>query len=39
MIKTWVKNGVLYSEPYDDPVRREPAKGLWLDTSKMPGPA
>jgi hypothetical protein len=38
IVKTWVKKGVLRSEPYDDPVRREPAKGLRLDTSKMPGP-
>jgi hypothetical protein len=39
IVKTWVKNGVLRSEPYDDPVRREPVKGLRLDASKMPGPA
>jgi hypothetical protein len=37
MIKTWVRNGVLYSEPYDDPDRRERVQGLRLDISKRPG--
>jgi hypothetical protein len=39
IIRTWVKNGVLRSEPYDDPVRREEAKGLRLDVTKRPGAA
>jgi hypothetical protein len=37
MIKTWVRNGVLYVEEYDDPVRRSKAKGLYVDTAKRPG--
>jgi hypothetical protein len=37
IIRTWVRNGVLLSEQYDDPVRREPANGLRLDTTKRPG--
>jgi AAA domain len=37
MIKTWVRNGVLVRKEYDDPERREKAKGLHLDTTKRPG--
>jgi hypothetical protein len=37
IIRTWVKNGVLYRDDYEDPVKREPCKGLRLDTSKRPG--
>jgi 5S rRNA maturation endonuclease (ribonuclease M5) len=36
IIKTWVKNGVLYHEDYDDPVDRKERKGLRLDPSKRP---
>jgi AAA domain len=36
IIKTWVKNGVLLVEDYDDPARREPAKGLKVDNAKRP---
>jgi hypothetical protein len=38
IIRSWVKNSVLFSELYDDPVRREQVKGLWLDASKRPRP-
>jgi hypothetical protein len=37
MIKTWVRNGVLCVEEYDDPVRRDKAKGLYVDAAKRPG--
>jgi hypothetical protein len=37
IVKTWVKNGVLCREEYDDPVKREPRLGLRLDPSKRPG--
>jgi hypothetical protein len=37
IIRTWIKNGVLIEEPYDDPIRRDEAKGLRLDVSKRPG--
>ena len=37
IIRTWVKNGVLYRDDYEDPVKREPCKGLRLDTAKRPG--
>jgi hypothetical protein len=37
IIRTWIKNGVLYHEDYDDPVKRDTRKGLRLDTSKRPG--
>jgi hypothetical protein len=37
IIKTWVKNGVLFNEDYHDPVdRKKTRKGLHLDTSKRP---
>ena len=36
IIRTWVKNGVLFDENYDDPVERKPRKGLQLDESKRP---
>ena len=36
IISTWVKNGVLKSEDYDDPVERKPRKGLRLNPSKRP---
>jgi hypothetical protein len=37
MIKTWIRTGTLVIREYDDPKRREPAKGLFLDTTKRPG--
>jgi hypothetical protein len=36
IIRTWVKNGVLYDEDYEDPVERKSRKGLRLDTTKRP---
>jgi AAA domain len=39
MVRTWTQSGVLRSDSYDDPVRKEKAKGLYLDTSKRPGKA
>ncbi len=36
VIKTWIKTGVLTMEDYQDPVRREPAKGLKLNPAKRP---
>ncbi len=37
IIKTWVKNGVLYNVDYDDPVERKQRKGLRLNQTKRPG--
>jgi hypothetical protein len=36
IIKTWIKNDVLYAVEYDDPVERKKRNGLRLDTSKRP---
>ena len=36
IIRTWIRNGVLYSEEYDDPIDRKKRTGLRLDTSKRP---
>jgi hypothetical protein len=36
IIKTWVKNGVLVSEDYDDPIERRPRKGLFVCDAKRP---
>jgi hypothetical protein len=36
IIRTWVKNGVLYNANYDDPIDRKKRKGLRLDTTKRP---
>jgi hypothetical protein len=36
IIGSWVKNGVLYNEEYDDQVERKPRQGLRLDTTKRP---
>jgi hypothetical protein len=36
IIRTWIKNGVLYAAEYDDPIKRMPRKGYRLDTSKRP---
>jgi hypothetical protein len=37
IIRTWVKNGVLLREQYDDPIHRKSRSGLRLNTSKRPG--
>lgn len=36
IVKTWVKNGVLVIEDYDDPVDRKPRKGLRVCHAKRP---
>ncbi|UQR67716.1 helicase RepA family protein [Bradyrhizobium sp. C-145] len=36
IVKTWVKNGVLIREDYDDPVTRKPLKGLRVCHGKRP---
>lgn len=36
IVKTWVKNGVLIREDYDDPVTRKPLKGLRVCNEKRP---
>jgi hypothetical protein len=36
IIKTWIGNGVLYHEQYDDPIERKKRSGLRLDTTKRP---
>ena len=36
IIRTWIQNGVLYYEEYDDPIDRKKRSGLRLDTSKRP---
>jgi hypothetical protein len=36
IIKTWVKNGVLVSDDYDDPETRKAVKGLFVCDAKRP---
>jgi hypothetical protein len=36
IIKTWIRNGVLYHEKYDDPIDHKERNGLRLDTTKRP---
>ena len=36
IIKTWIKNGVLYAADYFDPIDRKERSGYRLDTSKRP---
>jgi hypothetical protein len=36
IVKTWVKNGVLITEDYDDPIDRKPRKGLRVCQGKRP---
>jgi hypothetical protein len=36
IIKTWVKSGVLETQEYEDPVRRETVKGLFVVEEKRP---
>ncbi len=38
IIKTWIKNGVLYRESYDDEVERKQRQGLRVNRLKRPGP-
>jgi hypothetical protein len=37
IIHAWLKTGLLFPEDYDDPIRRETAKGLRVNGSKRPG--
>jgi hypothetical protein len=37
IIKTWLLNGVLYEEEYDDPIHRKPRMGLRVNSAKRPG--
>ena len=36
IIKTWLSNGVLREEEYQDPTRRAPAKGLFVNQAQRP---
>jgi len=36
IVKTWLKNGVLFRDDYYDPVERKDRKGLRVDPSKRP---
>jgi hypothetical protein len=36
IIQTWIKNGVLYADNYDDPIARKQLSGLYLSASKRP---
>lgn len=36
IVRTWVKNGVLLVEDYDDPIERKPRKGLRVCHGKRP---
>jgi hypothetical protein len=36
-IATWVKNGILYEEPYDSKKERKSALGLYANPAKRPG--
>jgi hypothetical protein len=37
IVRTWVRNGVLYHEKYDDPIERKPRSGLRVNDAKRPG--
>jgi hypothetical protein len=37
IIKTWVKNGVLVRDEYENPATRKSVKGLRVDPKKRPG--
>jgi len=37
IIRTWVDNGLLVAEEYDDPVERKRLLGLKVDPTKRPG--
>jgi len=36
IVRTWVKNGVLFTEDYDDPIERKSRKGLRVCQGKRP---
>jgi hypothetical protein len=36
IIQTWIRNGVLYEAPYDDPVDHKKRSGYHLNASKRP---
>jgi AAA domain len=36
IIRTWIKNGVLLEDEYDDPIDRKPRKGLTVCNAKRP---
>lgn len=36
IVRTWVRNGVLFAEDYDDQVERKPRKGLRVSPGKRP---
>jgi AAA domain len=36
IVRTWVKNGVMFSEDYDDPIERKSRKGLHVSHGKRP---
>ena len=36
IIKAWIKSGVLKSDDYEDPERREKVKGLFVNAEKRP---
>jgi hypothetical protein len=38
-INTWVKNDVLFREPYHDPIERKDRQGLYVNNGKRPGAA
>lgn len=37
MLKTWLKNGVLFAQSYRDPHQRHDRMGLWVNATKRPG--
>jgi hypothetical protein len=37
IIRTWVRNKVLYAKEYDDPVQRKKLSGLFVNETKRPG--
>jgi DNA polymerase I-like protein with 3'-5' exonuclease and polymerase domains len=37
VIATWMGNGTLFEDDYDDPVQRKPAKGLYVRAKRQPG--
>jgi hypothetical protein len=36
IVRTWVKNGVVFTEDYNDPIERKPRKGLRICHGKRP---
>ena len=37
IVRTWVQNGLLVVEEYDDPIQRRALPGLKVDNTKRPG--